>query len=207
MYSLFNLVDWFKYLFVYRLPTYILNLSYVSWIVNNFKSIDWCLHPTTHPFDDDTLVDTDEFSDLDIYDYHNYLLVVRSPVKSIVAFIRYLRIANTSFTERSFDQFYNRYSGKIYHERINMLLTSFMLDEQGAYLNDTEVTIKILLYQTTKLEALILVKEEESSEQVYKDDGIALCKCLLDLSLSLITLLRYAANKQRIRYSDIGKSI
>lgn len=204
MYSLFNLVDWFKYLFVYRLPTYILNLNYVSLVVNNFKSIDWCLHPTTRPFDDDTLVDTDEFSDLEIYDYRNYLLVVSSPVKSIVTFIRYLRIANTSFTERSFDQFYNRYSGKIYHERINMSLTSFMLDEQGAYLNDTEVTIKILLYQTTKLEALILVKEEESSEQVYKDDGIALCKCLLDLSLSLITLLRYAANKQHIRYSDIG---
>lgn len=207
MYSLFNLVDWFKYLFVCTLPTYILNLSYVSWIVNNFKSIDWCLYPTTHPFDDDTLVDTDEFSDLEIYDYHNYLLTIRLPVKSIVTFIRYLKIANTSFTERSFDRFYNRYSGSIYHERLNLSLVSFMLDEQGDYLNNTEITIKILLYQTTKLEALILVREEESSEQVYKDDGIALCKCLLDLSLSLITLLRYAANKQRIRYSDIGNSI
>ncbi len=199
MYPLLKTIKVFCNLFVVRLSSYILNLTIVVWLLNDIKSIDWSQQPDTHPFDSDTSVDTDEFVDLNMYDYHNQVLNVNVPVESVVTFIRYIRIANNAFTERSFSNFYNRYDGRISYKRFSLPLTVFMLDEERKYLKDAEITIKILLYQTTKLETLILLKESEDTYEEDRVQGIALCRRLLDLSLILIDKLRYAAEQQRIR--------
>lgn len=199
MYSLLKTVEIFRNLFVGRLVSYILNLTIVIWLLNDIKSINWSQQPDIHPFDSDTSVDTDEFTDFNMYDYHNQILIVNVPVDSIVTFIRYIRIANTAFTERSFSNFCNRYDGRISYKRLSLPLTVFMLDEERKYLKDVEITIKILLYQMTKLETLILLKESDDTYEEDRVQGIALCRRLLDFSLALIKQLRYAAEQQHIR--------
>ena len=199
MFSLLKTIDIFRYLFVGRLVSYILNLTIIAWLINDIKSIDWSRQPDIHPFDSDVDVDTDEFSDFSLYHYHNNLLFVSVPIESVVTFIKYLRVANNAFTERSFNNFVTRYDGRISYKRFSLPLTVFMLDEERKYLKNVEITIKILLYQTTKLETLLLLKESEDTYEEGRVEGIALCRRLLDFSLSLIDQLRFAVKDQHLR--------
>lgn len=189
----------FKHLFVGRLLSYILNMTIVVWLINDCKNIDWSRQPDVLPFDSDVDVDTDEFSDFSLYSYHNNLLYVDVPVESVLAFIKYLRMANNAFTERSFNNFVNRYDGRISYKRFSLPLTRFMLDDERMYLKDAEIVIKILLYQTTKLETLILLNELDDTYQEGRVEGITLCRRLLDFSLALIEQLRFAVHQQHLR--------
>lgn len=199
MFSLLKNVNLFCYLFVCKLVSHILNMTYVVWLINGMKSIDWLQQPDIHPFDSDTFVDTDEFHNFSMYDYHNNLIIVSVPIESVLTFIKYLRVANTAFTERSFNNFVNRYDGRISYKRFYLPITNFMLDEERKYLKNVEITIKILLYQTTKLETLLLLKESDDAYEEGRVEGIALCRRLLDFSLALIEQLRYAVAQQHLR--------